>query len=420
MALPLVSLLTAPLLARALGADGRGQYANVSMSLFIAVTLATGGVPEAIIYFLTRGRASPRRVLLLATRTLTLTASLAVLALFLSAHLFDAGYSVVRELVVVSAAAVVPSCLVAVGRAAASARHKWHLVNAERYASALVRLVGFGGLFLAGRLTVTTAVGVAVLSLVVPGVVYLNLLGGSSVSGPPAPALRGGDFVRFAGLNGSAVITSVLLARFDQVAAAPLIGTAQLGLYATAAAIAEVPQLITWAAREVMLSHDADLGDAPAVARVGRIALVVTAAFAIVLAPILVWAVPLLFGSDFTDAVEMTWVLMAAVVIAAPGNVLSSVLVARGAPGLRVIALGAAFAVDMGLLVAFASAHGGLGAAWAMCIASGVATFFHVAFFCRLTGLSWTEVVRPRLSDVRALVRRGDGGKDSARSRPSP
>ncbi len=407
MALPVVSLLTAPLLARALGADGRGQYASVSMSLFIAVTLATGGIPEAIVFFLTRRRADPRRVLGLALRAAAITASLAVVALVLSAPVFSAGDHLVRDLLLVSAACVAPSCLVAGGRAVAAAHHKWHLVNAERYASAVVRLVGFGGLFLAGRLTVTTAIAVAVLSLVVPGVVYLGLIRGST--DPPAPGapITAVEFSRFAGLNGSAVITAILLARFDQVAAAPLMGAAELGLYATAAAIAEVPQLITWAAREVMLSHDADMGDAQVVAKVGRLVLMVTTGFVVLLAPCLVWAVPLLFGADFSAAVAMTWILMAGVLIAAPGNVLSAVLVARGAPGLRVIALGIAFAVDLALLVALAPTLGGLGAAWAMCAASAVVTALNVAFFRRLTHLTWRQVLVPRVSDLRLLGRRG-------------
>lgn len=54
-ALPLVGIITAPILARALGPEGRGQLAAILQPLSVADAFAAIGVPAAMTYFVASG-----------------------------------------------------------------------------------------------------------------------------------------------------------------------------------------------------------------------------------------------------------------------------------------------------------------------------------------------------------------------------
>src|ERR1700712_393600 len=53
---PLVALATAPMLARSLGVNGRGQFAAATVPLMLVTAIATLGMPEATVYLVARLR----------------------------------------------------------------------------------------------------------------------------------------------------------------------------------------------------------------------------------------------------------------------------------------------------------------------------------------------------------------------------
>ncbi len=55
---PLAMLISAPILAQALGVDGRGEVAAATAPLILVITAATFGIPDAVTYVIAR---TPRR-----------------------------------------------------------------------------------------------------------------------------------------------------------------------------------------------------------------------------------------------------------------------------------------------------------------------------------------------------------------------
>lgn len=275
----------------------------------------------------------------------------------------------------------------------------------ERIFAVVVRtalIVGFGVI---GQLTVTRAAwfthGAAVLAVLM----LLPIL--RSADRPIrehgyAPAISG--FILKYGLRTwLGTVGGILILRLDQVLLAPLAGAQELGWYAVAVSIAEVPAFGLLAVRDVIFPAAADRGDPSLVARAARIALLITlpvCAFGIVLAP---FAVPLVFGEDFRPAVDMTQVLLVAAIPSGLALVLSGGLFSIGRPGLASLAQATAAAVTIVALFVLVPSLGGLGAALASLAAYIISALLIAIGLVRATPLRLQDLVIPRATDMRDL-----------------
>jgi len=214
---------------------------------------------------------------------------------------------------------------------------------------------------------------------------------------PLLPFLRQGG--KFAGSQ----LSEAASYRLDQVIALPLIGASEAGLYSVAATISLIPYSIGQAVGTAIFRHvalaenDEDKVQRTAVAmRIGFLAGAVSAAGLAIVTPFLV---PLIFGSEFVGAVGPTlWSLIGSVAVVL-SYVAASVFTASGRGWLMTIAQVSGLIVGIGALFILAPILGAEGAS----IASS-AGYWVCAIICLARIRVPFLKLLPRLGDFKATV----------------
>jgi O-antigen/teichoic acid export membrane protein len=397
------ALVTGPLLARALGVDGRGALAAIVVPIVLANLVVGAGSGDVLAADVAARRSSVRdlfgpSLFVAETFALVATAAVALAAPYVVHGDHDAW--VLRVL----ALSILVSALQTTLRAVRQGEHRYRRLSLEAWLVAGSRLAALLGLWFAGLLDVTTAAAVTVATFLLPGLV----LG-------PIPALaRGMSSSRFAGLvrsrfgksfralPGSAA--AQLNLRLDQALLTPLAGVHDLGLYAVAVSAAEVPILVTAGIRQVVLTESAARGDAKVVARAARTTILVSLPMIVIGCVLARPVIGLLFGAPFEASANMMRILLVATGLAAPGSLLATGLIASGRPGLASLPHMAGLVATVALLPPLAIAFGAVGAAWTSLLAYLIATALAVHLFARSYGMRRRDCVAPRWQDVSALM----------------
>ncbi|MFM2721056.1 oligosaccharide flippase family protein [Microbacterium mcarthurae (nom. nud.)] len=401
---PMAVLVTAPILARALDVDGRGDLAAATAPFMLAIAIATLGLPDAVTNVLAR-RSFFRAITWFAlASSLVGTGALSVLLVWLASPVLTQGGSPgLATLMTVATLATVPGLLVALLRGTAAGLHMWGVVATERILNGSLRILGIVGLALAEQLTLFSATLVTVLGPVLAGFAYVRLVSKSSYESRelrPTPARRAFAYGTRAWLGS---VAGILLMRIDQLLILPLSGPAQLGLYAVAVNVSEVPLIINSATREVMFSSDAAQRDnerAGLAARATFIACVICALG--VLAPI-GWWLPLVFGSEFVGAIPIALLAAVAVVVGVPGSIAGATLSARGRPELRSFSILLACLINLLLLFVLVPSFGGIGAAAATLVGNLVSSNLCITFAVKHHRFRWTDFYGVRPGDFVSL-----------------
>jgi O-antigen/teichoic acid export membrane protein len=403
---PLVALFSGPILAQALGVDGRGAVAAATAPLALVVTLATFGVPEAVTWVIARFPRLARNAAARGMSLLTVAGLMAMAAVYLSTPWLSGGSAPVGQLILLASLAIVPNLLVGVLRGVASATQSWKLVAIERILTSSLRLAVLIPFWLTGTLTPLVATLTVAVMPVAGAVVYV----GRMRSLPPKSV----DVPRLAqsrGLLGYGVrvwvgsLSGMLLSRLDQVLLTPLTGTYQLGLYVVAVSVSELPLIINQAVRDVTFVTDAADSVDERLSSSARISTFLCGVAALALGLTMLWWLPLLFGDDFRDALPVAGVLLAAVVLGTPGSIGGSGLSARGRPGLRSVSLAVACVINIGLLVLLAPVLGAMGAALATLAGNLISSNLNLVFLAKVYGLSPLAFYGLRRADLATLVR---------------
>jgi O-antigen/teichoic acid export membrane protein len=201
----------------------------------------------------------------------------------------------------------------------------------------------------------------------------------------------------------------VLVMRLDQVLLTPLAGPKELGYYAVAVSVAEVPLLGLLAVRDVIFSASTDREDPDIVARATRATTLLAVPLCLVgilLAPLLL---PPIFGAGFGPSVRMTQVLFLATIPSGISMVGSAGLLASGRPALASRAQLAAAAVTVVALFALVPPLGAIGAAYASLLAYLVAAALVSLGLTRVSNLRPRDFLVPRPADLVNIVTRVRG-----------
>lgn len=201
-------------------------------------------------------------------------------------------------------------------------------------------------------------------------------------------------------------IAQFLNYRVDVFLVAFFLAPAQVGLYVTAAAIAERLWEIPHAIRTVLLYHAAT-GDAnaanAATGRVSRVVVVLIGAMCLLMAVTSYPLVLLLYGTAYLPAAPALIALMPGIWAMSLCKLLTVHLTARGRPEVgtfaAVISLGATLVLDVLLIPKI----GIVGAALASSASYVLATFVVVAVFLDDTGLRFSEIAVIRREDLLML-----------------
>lgn len=398
LAVPVATAFTAPLLARALGVDGRGELAAATAPLILMIAVATFGLPEAVIYFTARRPEAARHHLVRGTLGLLVGGLLAMALTILLADWFAGDVPHVAGLLVALAATIPLTVAVGALRGAASGLHRWDLVAAEKFLNGALRLGGMYGLAAFDRLTVVTAALATLLPPIAAAVAYLPLR--RITKGGEASGTGLGEMAGYGGMIWGGAVSGILLSRLDQALLAPFAGATQLGYYSVAVSVADIVILANSAMRDVTLASDAGQQDNARIFRTARVSLAIALLLAVLVLATIAWWFDALFGADFGAAIPMAFVLIAGAALATPGSVLGAGLSARGHPGLRSLSLAIACVVNILLLLLLAPSLGGVGAAWATLVGSLLASALNSRWFFRRFGGTWRDAYLPRREDV--------------------
>jgi O-antigen/teichoic acid export membrane protein len=420
-----LSLANVLVIARALGAEGRGQVAFLTAIAWLVGSMSTLGVQEANANL---AAAEPRLRRALATNSLLLSLLLGATSVGALVLLVEVAPAVAGEsdptLRWVTFAFVPVIVLQTCLRFLAQADFAFGITNAA-YLLAPAINIGVNGTFaLLGVLSVETAVGVwlagQTLETALIGWYVARRLAGF---GRPDVALAR----RSLAFGLKAHVGRVMQLgnyRLDQWLLGAIAGPRELGLYSVAVAWAEALWYLPTALAAVQrpsLVRAAREEAARLAAAVFRGAALVTT----VLALAMVAAAPLLcvvvFGEEFRGSVDDLRVLVAGAFGMVALKLFGNAMVARGRPVLQSVAIGVGFLCTVALDIVLIPPLGGLGAALASTLAYTAAGAAIGVMFLRSVEGRVTDLV-PRAGDGRWLLRtlRGRLGRPGPAAQPDP
>lgn len=402
----LVSILT----ARALGPEGRGQWALALLIPFFLGLLSDMGLGVSGIALL---REFPRRGSEIVTAILLIGSTGSALSIALFWALYPLGLDalfagVPLQVVAVASAAALPSTV------AAHLRSCLIMLGDLRAANVLV--AAHSGLMLALLTLVFGFVSADVLSaiMVYGSALVIGVLAGLwRLASFHAVRLRLdlsvlGQLLALGWRAHVATIGLFLCFRADLSLVNYWVGIKGAGYYSVALSLSEALRGVPEAVQASLLSRLSASRGQPALdltAVAARVSLTVTAALAITAAVIAVWLVPALFGRGFSRAVAPFWLLLPGSLALAVSYVVGSPLMLHGCVSTNAAAAWAAF-VTLVVVDAFLIPRYGIeGAALGSSLSYAVMTVWQVSVYCVRFGVPVRQFVVPRSGEWRVLLR---------------
>jgi O-antigen/teichoic acid export membrane protein len=403
-----LSLANVLVIARALGAEGRGHVAFLTAIAWLVGSMATFGVQEANANI---AASEPRLRRALATNSVLLSlllgaASFGALVLLVEVAPAVAGESDPTLRLVTFAfvpVIVLQTCL----RFLAQADFAFGITNAAYLLAPVINVGVNGTCALLGVLSVETAVGVWLAGQTLETALIAWYVA-RRLAGFGAPDLALARRSLAFGLK--AHVGRVMQLgnyRLDQWLLGAIAGPRELGLYSVAVAWAEALWYLPTALAAVQrpsLVRAAREEATRIAAAVFRGAALITA----VLALAMVAAAPLLcvgvFGEEFRGSVDDLRVLVAGAFGMVALKLFGNALVARGRPVLQSVAIGVGFLCTVALDIVLIPPLGGLGAALASTLAYTAAGVAIGVMFLRAVDGRPADLI-PRASDVAWLAR---------------
>jgi O-antigen/teichoic acid export membrane protein len=394
------SLITAPLIARALGAEGRGLLAAVAVPLGVAPFLLQFGLGAFAINRTARG--VPIRVVFgsLALPTLLLGALAAIAAPFIAGVLSD-GREPVDHFLIIGLALMPVALLLNLAMNIAHGLSDWRVLTLVRALPPLVVFVGVVALFAVDDLTVKTAAIVTIVSGLAP---ILALGGIFRRAWPPRIELRMvREGVSFGARAWVGTLATLANQRLDQLLMIPLVPPRELGLYAVAVTISSLSTLLTGQVVTVLIPRIAE-GQIHLAPQAMRCLLMVVTATALVLAAgTLLFLVPV-FGADFAAARPLVLVLLVAVIPLAGLGALGQWLPAANRPGAPSMGELVSLAITVPGLILLLPTMGAMGAALVSLVAYSTTFAILLVVMARHLHHRITDYVVPRRADLSVLA----------------
>lgn len=332
-ALPAAGVITAPILARALGPAGRGQLAGILQPLTLAGAIAAIGVPSAVTYFIAQQRPT-KKVIDLGLRIAFIMTILVGVFLVAYSRQVAATLAISRIEMLIIWSAFIPSAIVAVRRAHLQGTKSYQTLDLERVLMTALRV---------GAIVVLWLLGIRSVLVYAAGYMLAGLAASLILITPPQAVvttatiketLSAKTFVRFSLLSSFGSIASAMSSRLDQAIMPAIVDVKQLGFYSVAVAVAEIPSIIT---AVIGRNIFAEVGSGTRGARIGLTVLFGVLAQLTLIGVMLVslpFVLPTLFGGDFDPASELIWILMVSSFANYLAVVGASYLAGLGRPGL--------------------------------------------------------------------------------------
>jgi O-antigen/teichoic acid export membrane protein len=398
-----LGFVTAVLLARALGPEGRGVTALYQAAVSLGFAFLSLGIATAVVYYVGRRDISGRHAMEAGLSITLIAAALTAVGVAIAALAFNdklADEHVPYWLTLVAIPALVQF---RAAEATLRAQGRFGAMNLLEVSLPLSILACLGAVELVDGLTIHRAVVAWSLAFLPPVVIGYALLGPSQWP----RGLAGRDLLwqaaRF-GMQGQlSNLIQLLNYRLDSYLVLLLVNAGGVGLYAVGVSLSEGMWLIANSVSVVLLTN-LTAGDDQNAARmtpiVCRNTLLVTAAGSLVAAALSPFAIPTIFGHAFDDAVlPFLWLLPGTVALAGT-KILAAFVFSRGRPLINAqiafVTLVVTIVADLLLIPPFEVA----GAAAASSLAYGCSLGLSAIAYRRLSGGSIADALLPRFSDT--------------------
>jgi O-antigen/teichoic acid export membrane protein len=415
---PLVSgMALSVVLARTLGPAGNGHYVLLATMLGISTLIASLGLSAGLTYEVSRGAWGLGAALWTTCRVSILLGAVAVLLAggFVLATR-DTVFDGVGTTVIVMALATAPLFVLSqLTSSLAQGDQAFGIYAALEVLHALA--IFLVGAVLAIPFGLTGAVtGLIAASVVgsVAGVVLLHRRAQApgaarSTAGDGAELRRAG---RYGVLSWLSNILQQVNYRFDLFILGGFAGAREVGLYSVAVTVTTMAWVLPHALQQVLFPRTAaeaaqtqagTMSEAErdaATARACRHSVLMLPLVGVAVAALLAVAVPLLYGTQFSDTLALGFIMLPGVLALGVGKVLASVIAGRGRPdyNLYVGLIGAP--VTLGLYLALIPPLEAWGAALATCVSYLTTTVVIAFYYRRATGMGISRALVPRRDDL--------------------
>lgn len=394
------AVVTGPIIARALGPEGRGELAAILAVLTVGPWLLDLGLGQWL--GRERARGGDRGELLGAALPVVIGFSLiSVAAAVPLANAIGDGRSVVVTFLEIGLFAMPLSVVLYTLVGLAVGESRWSLYAATRLVGSILPVLVIVTLTALEAVTVAAAAAAYLVSALLGSLLLLRTVRG--IRRLSLSLRRSVSAARFGAQSWLSQVAGTTNNRLDQVLMAGLVPSGELGLYAVAVTVASVSLGLVQSVSVVLFPRVAE-GDPNITARACRVtALIVTVAGA-GLAAIAPAAIPFVFGREFGAAVPMVLILLVASIPLAVATVLSAALVAVNEPGATMRAEIVALVVTVPALIILLPGFGGRAAA----VVSAVAYSVRVAMQLGTAQRAFSKPVRsfliPERDDLRWLL----------------
>ena len=390
-----VNLATGILVARVLGADGRGEVtAIVTITLVLVYTFAMGG-SRAVAFHQSQHPEDAARLLgtWLALSVVLGTIGVAVGQLLLPVLLAaqsDAVLDLARIFMftLFLTMAAEPLYGVLLGD------QDFLFWNAQRFAQPVLTVIGYVVLWRTGELTVESALVVmAVAGVMTSGATGVRVLRRHGLGRPSVPL---GKKTLWYGVRIQAgTLTVIVNARLDLLIMPAYLAAASVGLYAVATSLAWVVAQLSGALWWLVLPAAARRPDKTRETVLASLyaTLAVGATFALVLGLAASVAITAVYGEEFKDAAEPLRLMLPGVVLQTTGSMLASGMSGSGRPFASALpSLFGAILTVIGLLIFLPS--GGINAAAIVTsVAYGATMIFGIFVYKHVTDTPWRKLL---------------------------
>jgi O-antigen/teichoic acid export membrane protein len=406
------------MIARALGAEDRGQYANIIAWYSFLVPIAMLGINDAIVYSISKGERPASKTISAAAVAALITIGLAIAAgCFVFFWIFRSQPPRVQIAAAIfmlyAPAYQLNQYLLSLFQSSGKGGF-WNVMrifNAPAYVGFIVIAILVGDGNIVGMATAN--IGSVILAVTILGIVAARRW---KLEKPDPAVVK--DLFHYGKYTIFQRITIVSRDNLDRMVLPLFVGMADLGHYTVAAAVAYFVFLIGYTIDMVAFPAIAGQstleGQKNSAQLFSRMGFVLTIGAMVCLAPLLNYLIPTLFGREFGPSVKLALWLLLAGGFQSFKMCLASVF--KGLRRTKILALvdaGNALIMLVGLLT-LPQRFGILGGCYAH-LASAVfaVTALFIAAKVQL-GLSWRAMLLPHLSDIHALLASFKGKTNAA------
>ena len=238
---PLLGLLSGPILARLLGPEGRGQFAAIMQPITLGTAFASIGVPITASYFISKGF-SVRRLMRWSLTIVSISCTSIFILLGYYSKSISESQGLDRELLIAIWGSIYISVLIELRRGFILGMGYTQRLDYERILIALLRFIGI--------LTILkiSIVRVEYFSILVVGMVLISslILWFPRVKAPNSISMISrSEFIKYLVPASAVSVSLVIAARLDQFILPLQTSSVEVGYYAVAVTMAEVPLIFT-------------------------------------------------------------------------------------------------------------------------------------------------------------------------------